>query len=110
MGASKSAGSKSSSSRKGGKAHLGLYVSRINKSLSANTGLADSTRRGLATYAADLLERISDGAALMAKRDKVETIKPRHVQGAISLIYSGELRRNALKEAARSCVKYAQSA
>ena len=95
-------------SRKRGKTSLGLYVGRINKSASTNSDLADSTRRALSTLALDLLDRIADSAAVMAKRDKVETIKTRHVQGAISLVYSGELRRNALAEAGRSCAKYAQ--
>jgi histone H3/H4 len=95
-------------SRKSG--NLGLYVSRINTSVGTKAVLSDATRRALSTYALDLFERIADSAALMAKRDKVETIKTRHVQGAVALVYSGELRRNALSEAARACAKYAQKA
>lgn len=92
--------------KSGGRAQLGLYVGRIGKSVSTNATLMDSTRRGLAVYALELLERIAQSAALVAKRDKVQTIKSRHVKGAIGLVFGGELRRNAIKEGSRSCATF----
>lgn len=92
------------------RSQLGSYVWKINRAHGHQATLADTARRGMVVYATDLLERIAEKAALVARRDKVETIKSRHVIGALGLVYGGELRRNAVSEAARSCAKHAQHA
>ncbi|KAI1718369.1 Paired box domain-containing protein [Ditylenchus destructor] len=99
---------KKKTGKKVGKSY-GLYLHRVLKQVSPETGISAKGMAVMNSMMNDVFDRIAEEGARLAKYNSKNTISSREIQTAARLVLPGELAKHAVSEGTKAVSKYTAS-
>lgn len=101
--------SKHTTHKKRRKESYSLYIYNVMKQVSPQSGISSSSMRVLNSVVDDLFGRIAREASRLATINNKMTVSSKEIQGAIRLLFPGELAQHAVAEGGKATTKYTKS-
>ena len=85
---------------------FGNWLHTVMKQIDGNVSISSEAMLTVDAFVVDFSDRLGTKAFKMAKYDGKNTLKARHVQGAVDCMFRGDLRKCAIAEGNKALIKY----
>jgi histone H3/H4 len=82
------------------------YISKVLKQLSDKNGITSNSKQQLNSVLCIVSRKISSMVARLTEIAKKKTISDKEVSNAISIIFSGDLAKNSIREGEKSVIRF----
>lgn len=92
--------------KEGGGEEYKRYVFRVLKQVHPGMGISSKAMTVLNNLMSDMFERVAEEAARLSKYTGRVTLSSREIQGAVRLVFPGELGKHAVAEGSKAVTTY----